>query len=457
MAGIGFELRKILTRNTFSSSAAAYGLSSLISTGPWVISILGILVLGVLVPTSSAYHSLVVQFQVSVTYLIALSLIISGLGQHSFTRYIADQIFLNKVYKVIPNLNGLLFIYTSIGGVLAFIFVVGWFPQQSILYHFLFVANFVLLTNIWLITNLLAGLKAYKLIVLAFFLGYGTTLLVAYFIWDLGLEGLMFSFFLGQLVIFTLLNLAIYQHYKSNFLINFDFLKKGKMHHLLILTGFTYNLGIWIDKFVFWYTPSTSFPVIGPLRASLIYDIPIFLAYLALIPGMAVFLLRVETDFVDYYHQFYNAIRNGLSLSYIRTMRNKMVDYGQDAIYDIFKVQAVTIIVIFLTGGQILHLLHISPIYKNLFFIDVIGTSLQVVLLAILNILFYLDKRKDAFVLSVLFFVLNLIFTMISIHMGPFFYGFGFTIALGLVCSYGMYLLNYEFTDLDYKAIMLQK
>ena len=67
----------------------------------------------------------------------------------------------------------------------------------------------------------------------------------------------------------------------------------------LSATGLLYNLGIWIDKLIFWFTPSTSEPVLGPLRASIIYDLPIFLAYLSIVPGMAVFLVRVETDFAE--------------------------------------------------------------------------------------------------------------------------------------------------------------
>ncbi|MFS9669432.1 exopolysaccharide Pel transporter PelG, partial [Klebsiella pneumoniae] len=72
----------------------------------------------------------------------------------------------------------------------------------------------------------------------------------------------------------------------------------------LMLIGLLYNLGIWLDKFMFWYAPGTGQQVFGPLNASVIYDIPVFLAYLGIIPGMAVFLVRIETDFVEYYDAF---------------------------------------------------------------------------------------------------------------------------------------------------------
>lgn len=456
MAGIGFELRRILTRNTLSTDIAAYGLAGLISSGAWVISILGVLLLGVLVSLTPIYYHSVTQFQVSVTYLIASSLVLSGLGQQSFTRFFADQLFLNRTFAIIPNLNGMTLLTTLVSGLAAFGAVTLLFPAQSIIYRGLFMANFVVLCNIWIATNLLTGLKNYRSILTIFALGYGVTIVLGYTLRSIGLEGFMFSFLAGQLLLLILLHAILYQHYPSPNLIAFDFLRRHNRYPSLIVTSFCYNLGIWIDKAVFWFTASTSYTVLGPLRASLIYDVPIFLAYLALIPGMAVFLLRVETDFAEYYRYFYDAIRNGQTLTHIRMMRDHMISAGQNAIYAIVKVQLVTILVVFLLGARLLYLLHIPVIYKNLLYVDVIGASLQVVFLAILNILFYIDRRKDTLLLCVWFVVLNYVFTQITVHLGPLYYGYGFTIALLCVCTYGMKLLAKEFTDIDYKAIMLR-
>ncbi len=417
MAGIGFELRKILRRDTLTRTAIAYSMAGLISSGPWIISILGILILGIVLSTMKIYHVSATQFQISITYLIALSLILSGFAQHSFTRYIADQLFLNNQAKVIPNLNGITLLATIISGILSFLFTFFFFPQQSIIYHVCFTGSFVVLCNIWIATNLLAGLKSYSMILGAFFVGYGIALGLGYLLRDYGLEGFMFSFLLGQVLLLILMHIALYRQYFIKQIIDFDFLRKNNIYLTLVITSFFYNLGIWIDKFVFWFTSITSYPVIGPLRGSLIYDIPIFLAYLALLPGMAVFLLRVETDFVDYYHRFYDAIREGQTLAHIKVMHEQMVSYARTAIYEIMKIQVITVILIFLFGTNLLELLNISTIYKNLLFIDVIGASLQVVFLAILNILFYMDRRKDTLILCALFVALNFIFSTITIHL----------------------------------------
>ena len=48
MAGIGFELRRILRRESFVNLLGAYGLAGIISSGPWVLSVLGVMIIGVL-------------------------------------------------------------------------------------------------------------------------------------------------------------------------------------------------------------------------------------------------------------------------------------------------------------------------------------------------------------------------------------------------------------------------
>ncbi len=457
MAGIGFSLHKILKHDNLTRILAAYSTAGIISSTPWIISILSILVLGLFISVSPLYHTIVVQFQISITYLVAGSLIASGFAQNSFSRYVADQLFLHKNKEIIPNFNGMLAMVSLISGSLSFLLIVFAFNEQSIAYRLLFMASFVLLSNLWVVINLLTGLKDYTKIVKAFLVSYGLIVVLGFLLRNLGLEGLMLSYCLGQLFLITLLVGAIYKQYPTDKLIDFHFLQKNQMYKSLMLSGVFFNLAIWVDKFVFWFSPGTSNSVIGPLRGSMFYDAPIFIAYLTVTPGMGVLLFLIETNFSDYYERFHEAIREGKSLSYIQAMRSQMVTHAYNVIYSIVKIQAITIIIMFQAGENILKAFNISPIYKNLLFIDVIGTSLQVICLGILNLLYYMDKRKDALLLSVLFLFLNVFLSIWTVYRGPFYYGFGFTGALVIVCTYGMHLLDKEFHNLEYKIIMLRK
>jgi Predicted membrane protein len=51
-------------------------------------------------------------------------------------------------------------------------------------------------------------------------------------------------------------------------------------------------------------------------------------------------------------------------------------------------------------------------------------------LLAVLNVFYYLDRRRDVVVITATLTVLNFALSMLSIHLGPAFFGYGFGVAL---------------------------
>ncbi|MGQ9850207.1 MAG: exopolysaccharide Pel transporter PelG [Aggregatilineaceae bacterium] len=456
MAGIGFELRKLLRKDSYSGLLQAYVYAGVISAGPWILSIIGIQLINIFSIGVVKPHSLIVQFQVSVTYVMATSLILSGLVQLAFTRFIADRLFEQKDDWVLPNFNGLLLATVVISGLAGLAAIVLLFEQESVLYRLLLLAAFVIMCATWLAAVLLSGLKKYKEIVALFFVGYTVVVATALLLRPYGLEGLMAGFVSGQFLLLVGMMTLIYRSFPSDRGIGFDLFRPGAMFSSLMLTGLFYNAAIWADKFIFWFTPETSQQIIGPLRASAIYDLPIFLAYLATIPGMAVFLIRIETDFVEYYDKFYDGVREGVPLATLERTRNNLVRSVRQGLFDIAKVQAITVLIIFALGDQLLLRLGISPLYLPLLSVDVVATSLQVILVGILNILFYLDKRRMVTILTGLFLVSNTLLSWISIKLGAFFFGYGLAISLLLTVLVGLWWLGRRLDALEYETFMLQ-
>jgi uncharacterized membrane protein len=456
MAGIGFELRKLLTRQSYSGLLQAYTYAGIISAGPWILSIIGILLIGILSIGVVEPLGLIVQFQVSVTYVMATSLILTGIVQLAFTRFIADRLFEKKDDWVLPNFNGLLLVTLAVSGMVGLAAVVLLFAQESAIYRLLLLAAFVIMCATWVAAVFLSGMKKYKEIVTLFFVGYVVVIGAALLLRPLGLEGLMAGFVCGHFLLLIGMITLIYRSFRSDRGVGFELFRPGAMFGSLALTGLFYNAAIWADKFIFWFTPETSQHIIGPLRASVIYDLPIFLAYLAIIPGMAVFLVRIETDFVEYYDKFYDSVRDGAPLATIERTRNNLVHAARQGLFDIAKIQAVTVLIIFALGEQLLQFLGISPLYLPLLSVDVIATSLQVILLGILNILFYLDKRRMVMILTGLFLVSNALFSWVSIQMGAAFFGYGFALSLLLTVLVGLWWLQRRFDALEYETFMLQ-
>ena len=457
MAGIGFELRRILSRDTYLATFQAYLYAGLISSGPWVLSILSVLIIGILSVQVVEPTALVTQFLVSVTYLMSASLIFTGGLQLMFTRFISDRLFEDREDLILPNLFGAVCLVSASAGLLAILFFASCFPDQTVLYKVLMVASFVTMTNLWIVVIFLSGMKAYNRILITMAIGYSLMVLAAYVLRHYSLEGLLLSFLLAHCFLLFAFLYDIIRQFPANKLLAFDFLDSKKSFYSLFLTGLLYYLAIWVDKYLFWFNPGTSVDVIGPLNASVIYDIPIFLAYLAIIPGMAVFLVRIETDFSEHYEKLFNAIREGEALDHIYFLKDQMVFSIRQGILEVFKVQGIAIVLIFIWAPEILEALTISHYYLPLFYIDLVGVSVQVVLMSIMNVYFYLDRRHIVLWLNLLFFLSNFALTWWSQQLGPSFYGYGFTVSIILTALIAMVILNRVLKDLEYETFMLHK
>ncbi len=457
MAGIGFELRKLLKKKTYGGLLQAYAFAGVISSGPWVLSIIGIMLIGLLSLGSVFPKEAITQFQVTITYLFLMSLIGTGIVQLSFTRFVADRIFDKKNDRILPNFNGLMLVAVLTSIVISLPMAAFLFPQQSVLYRLLFVMGLAIMASIWIATVFLTGLKHYRAIVWIFFGGYSATLVLALLFktW-LGMDGLLLGFVLGHYLLLLGMVWLVYRNYHSDCFLAFDIWKPGAMYRSLMGAGFLFNLGAWVDKLMFWYYPGTGQNVIGPLNASVIYDFPIFLSYLSVIPGMAVFLVRIETDFVEYYVKFYDAVREGATLDHIERMRNHMVYYVQRGLFDIAKIQSIAVLVTFALGGALLDWIGISRLYLPLLYVDVVGAALQVVLLGVLNVLFYLDQRRLVLRLTVLLPVANVILTALSLKLGAAWFGYGFTVAMLITVLVGVRVLSQKLDSLEYQTFMLQ-
>jgi len=457
MAGIGFELRKMLKEDRILSFTKVYGYSAILSSGPWVISIVAILLVGFINLAHLGATSDAFRFQVVVTYAIALasSLIVTGILQLPFTRYIADLIFKKRENEILPSYFGAIFLAWAIGLPFVVPFYFWVFEGLSLYFIVGVVATFLVLCAVWISSILAASLKYYKGVVWSYLVSYAGIVVLSYYFGN-SIEMLIYIYFLGNAVLLVLLMSFIIKSYASTIFMKIDFFLEPNFYWTLGIAGLAYNLGAWVDKFIFWYHPATGHEVIGRLNASVVYDMPIFIAYLSIIPGMAIFFFRLEYDFAQKYDLYYDAVRSGGTLGTIKKYQNEMIGVIRHAVHEILMVQGITDIIIFLSVPSVFEFLKIPQLYLGLLYILTIGALLQLAFMSVLAILYYLDRKKVAMWLSILFFVANGVFTYISIGMGPSFFGYGYTVSLLFVFVLSLIVIRNEMDRLDYETFMLQ-
>jgi uncharacterized membrane protein len=457
MAGIGFELRKILKEKSFFSLMQVYGYSALLSAGPWVISIVAILVVGLIQIIHFEAGNDIVRFQIIVTYafVLAATLVTSGFLQLPFTRYIADLIYAEREDEVLGTYFGVLIVIWVVGLLFFSLFIAYLLPHEILLNKILIIATFLVLSSIWISNTLVSSLKFYKQTILAYFVSYGAIVAGSYFFGG-NLSSLLFVFFFGNTLLLSFMIILIIKSYQASSFLSFDFFNRRSFYYSLGLAGLFYNLGTWIDKLIFWYHPLTGEAIIGNIHASVVYDIPVFLAYLSIVPGMAIFFFRLEADFAEKYDLFYSNVRETGTLEVIQKYRYEMADVLRHAIRELIIFQAIIDIVLFLMAPRIFSILHLPQLYLGLFYILAVGAMLQLCFMSILAVFYYLDRKHKAMWLSLLFLVLNALLTWYSIQLGPDMYGYGYALSLLISLSVSFVLLQRTIEALDYETYMHQ-
>lgn len=456
MAGIGIELRKLLSKEGYLATISAYSYAGIVCSGPWLLSIVTIFILILI----AEYYQIPIEtshaFEAITVYLIAGSLILSSVFHHTYTRYIANNYFVHKIDQVIPSLNSLYLVMTLVAGCVGTVLINFMLPDPDPQLKIIIIPCFVILCLIWITTSVLSGLLAYKTIFFAFLGNFLITFLVSWFLVPHGLYGLMLAFLLGEFFLLFILIYSIYHYYPGNELINFHFFRLENINKELLLTGLFYNLAIWIDKFIFWYSPATGTTVIGKFHQSIVYDTPIFLAYLAIIPAMSIFLMHLETDYSEAHESLYKKIRGHYTFNEIHDSYKILTKEIRETIFSVVKTQAFVILVGITLGTATFLFFHISTIYIPLFYICLLGASLNVLLWSIMDIVFYLDKTNHAVKLNLVFLMTNALFTWASIQMGFYFFGYGLVVGLLITVLLSFALLNRDLSKLLYETYMLR-
>ncbi|GAB6077477.1 hypothetical protein JCM8795_01630 [Hydrogenobaculum acidophilum] len=251
-------------------------------------------------------------------------------------------------------------------------------------------------------------------------------------------------------MLFFMLSYKVVKEYYSNDLFRFDFLKKPNKR-ILIFTGFLYYIGVWIDKYLFWFSEETSKKVIGNMTSSPFYDIPITLAYISLLPGISALFLYTETEFFEYYDLYYSAVRDFGTLEDLYYFANMLISAVRDLIFSVMRIQIIFDIIIILAQDKLfLKLLSIPKIYLSEIDIMIIAATIQLLFIILFSVFSYFDLMKNLLKISLVFLLTNFLFTYISIRMGPYYYGYGLFFASAISSLYAIHLLRRFLDEINY-------
>jgi len=446
MAGIGFQLQKILGRNTYRSLVQAYVYSALVSAGPWLLAILGLSAIGMVAEWLVGSHN-VGLFRCIVAYTYAGTLVLTGTIQMGTTRYVADRLFVNDTKALRPCFHWVSLIVILLGGVASGVFHA--FAGLGLASAVASVVLFQTVSLTWVGMIFLSAAKDYMAIVRAFTMGYAVS--VAGALWGamwMDLRGMLWGFTAGQVVLALLLGIRVRAEFPSDR--NHDAVVRNHwrtMPHLLII-GLFYNLGIWVDKLIFWLSPRGE-QLEGWFYTSPRYDTCIFMGYVTIVPAMALFLIRIETGFYKRYAAFYAAITQGGDLASIRAQKEAMVGALRLSAARLLKLQGAITLGLVLLTPFLLPMLNLPEDWAPTMRIGLLAAFVQVLVLILFVVLLYFDWQRVVAFLALAFAGLNALLTWLCMGLGERWHGLGYLLACLITLVAGLVVFEKRMAHLE--------
>jgi len=456
VAGIGFELRKLFKEQGLINNVRAYAYSSLTTVGPMLLCMFLIVALQKLLSSGTDSYMEWQLYIATVAYCFIFSIVFTSAITMLITRYVADMLYEKKYNRLMSSYYGTLMLTLPIVSLIAIWFLSG--VNASFLYKFVAYLMFMLLVMIWIQGVYLSALKDYMRITKSFIIGALLALLTGWILMSFsdlpGTTAAIIAFDIGFFIVVLLTNLHFVQKFpKGDSKFYFEYISYFKKYPSLFFTGFFIYSGVYVHNFVYWLGPRGEM-IAGQFKLMPFYDLPVFYAFLSVVPTLIMFVVSVETSFYEKFRIYYLNILNGGTIQDITTAKKSMQKVLIKESSFLMEVQLLFTIFSIALGIKFLPKIGFTMAQLDLFLILALGYFLFIIFFVLAHILMYFDDRKGVLWVGVSFIILNigLSYMMMSIEYD----GLGMFIASFISLIIVIIRLLYVLRNIDYFTFCAQ-
>ena len=454
MAGIGFRLKKALAEETYTGLVKGYMFAAVIAAGPWIFSVVSINALSFFITRNFSKEDFQF-FNALITYSFCFSLILLGSFDTVITRYLSDKLYFQEKHMLTSSFSTMWIFVLLFFSLFALPFY--YLNDISPFFKIMGFTFFLCLGSIWLCMLFLGSAKKYVPIVLSFVIGGFLSFILGRYLGTLyGLEGVFLGYVAGQCATLFVLLWRVYAEFSFTPFFSIEWLTYFKKYPLLIFVGLFLNLGIWIDKILFWYSAEDGKQVISLFYNDENYGSPVFIAYLTMIPVLTLFLVRIETSFYIYYRKYFDAIDTKKGLKEILKRKEELVKSIQTSIPPVMQIQGFLTAVAIYFAPEIVDFFHFPSTSAAIFRIATLAVFMQSLFMLMNILLLYLLEYKKVILVNFIFFVTNFILTKLCFKLGFTFWGFGFFVASAIAFVLSYFFLSKQLKDLEFKTFFGQ-
>lgn len=457
MAGIGFELRRLGGRDEILGPVAAVAHAAIVSAGPWLYTVMAILVIGEAAGPVMGEEALA-TFRVLVVYVFSLSLVGTAPVAMVGTRVLADALYRRQYDDVRA-----LFALTLLGGSAAtlalsafvFLFLVATTPEVAAVG----IAASQIVSMVWVGLAFCGAVRDYLQVTLAFALGLlaAVGLAVTAALSGSGPVAMMWGFAAGFVVVFLWLTASFAATFpapcRTLSTARAAFLQRLRGSPSLAIGALAGGLSVWIDKWIIWMSSYGERVDAGLIHAPL-YDGPMFIASLTVVPALALFVTSLETTFFDRYRTYFQSIDNHATLKTIRRQAQILERETTRTLAGIMMVQTALCIIVVLTAAAIVEAVGLQFRQIGVLRMGTVGALFQYLFMSCSALLIFFDATRIYAVLQVIFLATLAGLTLAFSELEPSTLGAGYMVACITAGFASLFALMRVLRSIDFRVFV---
>ncbi|MEA3350793.1 MAG: exopolysaccharide Pel transporter PelG [Chloroflexota bacterium] len=431
MAGIGFELKRLFSKEGFLLKLRANLYASVVVSGPMLLGailLLGVKYISGLAGASRHEQDLLI---VVITYSILFPLLLTSTISYVLSRYIADMLFEGENRRILPSLYGSLSLLLIVGapGWAVFLYLSKLPIEYSLLSFALFCESLV----VWMQINYVTAIKNYKSILIGFASGVLAGLLIGYLFVRLNFDvvgSLLVGACIGYGIMLIVYTIVLHKYFPMGSGSSLKFVEWIDKYPALAFVGFFTTLGLFIHLMLMWASP-WGVQVHGLFYHAPPHDIPAILAFLTILVTTVNFVTSVEVNFYPRYRLYFSLLNEGGTLGDIRKVYLEMLTVLKHELFYLAQRQMfVTVIAIVVIAGIIDNIgLGFTTMMIGLFRVLCVGYALFAIGNSVMLILLYFADNKGAVFSAFVFCIINTLGTYYTLSLPENYYGFGLAAA----------------------------
>lgn len=409
MAGIGFELRRVLQKGGLARIIGVSLAGTAVVAGPWLLSVFGIFLIQHV--AGAALQEAPRVFSASIVYCYALSLVLMSGLHYAFTRQISDLIYEERSREAASALLSCLLLVLAAAAVLGAAGILPWRLSGVVSRPRLFAVSllvlFIVINLNWIVMSFVSLLRSYTGILLVYLGGAVVSLIGVMLLGRIyATAGALLGYAIGQLFTVIVLYLMTLRRYKPAALSLAGLIAGIRRHPWLFLAGLTYAWATWAEKIVYWTVFGTA--VQGTwMRVFDAYDIPIFFAILTLVPGLVFFTIETETSFYPRLREFLRAVASG-TWKKIQEKKAGMIRSLGEGMREQSLLQGLVSVTLIVFAPAVGRALFGPGVNVTTLRVTLAAVFLHSLFLSLMVFLFYLEMYDRAFLATLVFFAANL-------------------------------------------------